>query len=58
MRFIRRNQVQQITGLSRSSIYAMVADGTFPKQIKIGRRAVAWLETEIDDWMHERISKL
>jgi prophage regulatory protein len=36
----------------------MVADGTFPKQIKIGRRAVAWLETEIDDWMHERISKL
>jgi prophage regulatory protein len=58
MRFIRRNQVQQITGLSRSSIYAMVADGTFPKQIKIGRRAVAWLEAEIDDWMHERISKL
>jgi prophage regulatory protein len=57
MRFIRRNQVQQITGLSRSSIYAMVANGTFPKQIKIGRRAVAWLQAEIDDWMNDRISK-
>jgi prophage regulatory protein len=56
MKFIRRNQVQKITGLSRSSIYAMVADGTFPKQIKIGRRAVAWLETEIDVWMLSRVN--
>jgi prophage regulatory protein len=35
----------------------MVANGTFPKQIKIGRRAVAWLQAEIDDWMNDRISK-
>ncbi len=56
MKFIRRNQVQKITVLSRSSIYAMVADGTFPKQIKIGRRAVAWLETEIDVWMLSRVN--
>ena len=55
MKFIRRNKVQHITGLSRSSIYAMVSDGTFPKQIKIGRRAVAWVEADIDDWMLSRV---
>ena len=55
MKFIRRDKVQRITGLSRSSIYAMVADGTFPKQIKIGRRAVAWVEADIDDWMLSRV---
>jgi len=55
LKFIRRDKVQHITGLSRSSIYAMVADGTFPKQIKIGRRAVAWVEADIDDWMLSRV---
>jgi prophage regulatory protein len=52
MQLLRRKQVEQITGLSRSSIYAMMSDGTFPKQRKIGRRAVAWLKDDIDAWVN------
>jgi prophage regulatory protein len=58
MILLRRKEVERKTGLSRSTIYANMALGTFPKTIKIGRRAVAWAESDIDDWMHERISKL
>lgn len=54
MQFLRRKQVEQITGLSRSSIYAMMAEGAFPRQKKIGRRAVAWRKDDIDDWVNTR----
>lgn len=54
MQLLRRKQVEQITGLSRSSIYAMMADGVFPRQKKIGRRAVAWRREEIEDWVNSR----
>ena len=53
MQHLRRKQVEQITGLSRSSIYAMMAEGRFPKQRKIGRRAVAWLKDDIDNWIND-----
>jgi prophage regulatory protein len=55
MILLRRKTVEQITGLSRSSIYAMMSEGTFPKNYKIGRRAVAWLEDDIHQWMNEKI---
>ncbi len=55
MKLLRRKQVEQITGLSRSSIYAMIAEGRFPKQHRIGQRAVAWLESDINDWIATRI---
>lgn len=54
-RFIKLKEVQQLTGLSRSSIYQYIQDGTFPKQIAIGLRAVAWIEIEIHDWINQRI---
>ena len=54
MKFIRRPQVETLTGLSRSTIYAMISDGSFPKQVKIGRRAVAWREDDIHDWMNNK----
>ena len=54
MKFIRRPQVENLTGLSRSTIYAMISDGSFPKQVKIGRRAVAWREDDIHDWMNNK----
>jgi prophage regulatory protein len=56
MKFLRRREVENKTGLSRSTIYANMALGTFPKAVKIGHRAVAWLETEIDDWMLSRMT--
>ena len=53
---LRLPTVKAITGLSRSTIYLRMSEGTFPKKISLGSRAVGWLETEIQDWLDERIS--
>tara|TARA_R110002074_G_scaffold43516_2_gene113376 strand:- start:8626 stop:8862 length:237 start_codon:yes stop_codon:yes gene_type:complete len=54
-RMLRRKEVEQITGRSRSSIYDGIAAGTFPKPVKIGARAVAWPESVIRAWIAERM---
>ncbi len=43
--------VIEATGLGRSTIYRMMAEGTFPKSIKIGARAVAWRESDIKEYL-------
>ena len=48
-------QVINETGLCRSSIYASIAEGTFPKQIKLGLRSVGWLESEIKIWLADKV---
>jgi prophage regulatory protein len=48
---LRRKQVQERVGLSRSTIYLRVAEGTFPKPFSLGGRAVGWLEAEIEGWV-------
>lgn len=54
---LRRTQVQEITGLSRSSIYEKMKKGNFPKAIKLGERAVGWIEAEVLDWLQEQIKR-
>ncbi len=54
-RFLRRKQVEALTGYSRSSIYDKMKVGDFPKAVKIGPKAVRWLESEISAWMNARI---
>ena len=49
------SQVINDTGLGRSSIYASIAAGTFPKQIKIGLRSVGWLDSEVRIWLADRV---
>lgn len=44
------------TGLGKSTIYQMVKDGRFPKQIKIGLRASGWLESEVDEWIRKQVA--
>lgn len=56
LRLIRRKEVQAKTGFGASSIYAEMAKGNFPKPIQISERRVAWLESEIDAWIAERIA--
>lgn len=54
MRMLRLKEVIHTTGLSRSSIYRMIDDGVFPKSVPLcGRsgRSVAWLDSEINDWL-------
>lgn len=55
---IRRKEVETRTGLSRSTIYARIAAGTFPSPINLGGgRAVGWLASDIDNWIQHRISE-
>ena len=54
---IRLPEVRQRTGLSRSSIYAMQAAQTFPRAIKLGRRSVGWVESEVQNFIDERIAQ-
>jgi prophage regulatory protein len=51
---IRLNQVKQICGLSRSSIYAAVKRGDFPAPISLGARAIGWLSNEVENWINTR----
>jgi len=48
---LRLPQVIQKTGLCRSSIYASIAKGNFPKQLKLTKRTSGWLESEVNDWI-------
>ena len=57
IRFVRLPEVMARTGLSRSTIYVMVAAGRFPKPVPLGARAVGWIESELDEWVRERIAK-
>ncbi len=52
---LRRPAVEARTGLSRSTIYAMMAEDLFPKPKRIGKRAVGWTESSIDEWLESRI---
>jgi prophage regulatory protein len=54
-RLIRINEVMNITGKSRSSIYSDIASGSFPDSIKIGARSVAWNESAISGWIKSKI---
>lgn len=50
----RRPEVENLTGLSRSTIYDMMSKGEFPKPVRIGRRAVAWRESDLAAWLAQR----
>ncbi len=56
LRMVRLAEVIRTTGRCRSSIYAGIREGTFPKPVKIGKRAVAWSSEDISNWMAERIN--
>ncbi|WP_411066694.1 AlpA family transcriptional regulator [Vibrio alginolyticus] len=57
MRFIRLKEVINMTGLGRSSIYNFMVEGSFPKSVPLGGRAVAWVESEIKEWMEARLAE-
>lgn len=58
---LRRKQVEQLTGLSRSTIYDKLAnssprfDPSFPRAIQLGPNSVGWLESEVEDWIRQRV---
>jgi prophage regulatory protein len=54
-RLLRRKDVENAVGLKRSSIYELMKKGEFPRPIRIGLKAVGWLEHEVEDWLTERV---
>ncbi len=57
MRFLKLKEVMALTALGRSSIYKFMEENRFPKSVSLGDRAVAWVESEVEEWMHERLSQ-
>jgi prophage regulatory protein len=57
MRLIKLKEVIEKTSLGRSTIYEFMTKGTFPKQVSLGAKSVAWLESEVDDWIEEKVRK-
>lgn len=56
-RLIRRAEVIARVGLCKASIYNRMNSGEFPRPISIGGGRVAWLESDIDNWITERLSE-
>lgn len=55
-KILRLPQLMSKTGLSRSTIYLLLKQGGMPKSINLGQRSVGWLESDIDDWIDNKIS--
>ena len=53
---IRLPQAIEKTGLSRSTIYALISRGEFPQKIKLSPRTMGFLESEIDAWIVDRLN--
>lgn len=55
-RFIKLDEVKQMTSLSRAAIYKRIALGTFPVQVKLGTTSV-WLESEVEGWIQSKVDE-
>ena len=56
-RLLRLPEVQARTGLSRSTIQVRRVEGRFPRPVSLGARAVGWIESEVEEWIRERIAE-
>lgn len=54
MKLLRRRDVSAITGMPRSTLYAAMKEGRFPKAIRLGKRSVAWRLDQIEAWINAR----
>ncbi len=56
-RLLRLPEVLHRTGLTRSTLYRRIAEGTFPKAYSLGGKIVAWAESDVDQWITARLSR-
>lgn len=52
VKILRLQIVSQRTGLSRSTIYRKIADGTFPRPFQISSRAIGWKAEDVENWIN------
>ncbi|MDX6911580.1 AlpA family transcriptional regulator [Hafnia paralvei] len=55
--FIRLSEVQRRTGYSKAWIYRLMSQSKFPASVKIGSRSIAFIESEVDEWINSRIEE-
>ncbi|MCK5748672.1 helix-turn-helix transcriptional regulator [Oricola sp.] len=56
-KFLRRSDVEAMTGLPCSTIYEMMERGSFPRPVRLSPRIVGWIESEVIDWQRSRIAE-
>lgn len=54
-RILRLPEVKSSVGLSRSTIYLRIEEGSFPKPISLGARAVGWLQSDVEAWVSKQV---
>ena len=52
---VRLPQVKELTCLSKSSIYRLMDEGNFPKQVLLGARSVGWVKSQVEDWILSKV---
>jgi prophage regulatory protein len=57
MRILRFAQVKDLTGLKHSAIYQRMLAGTFPRPVPLGPKARGWIESEVQNWIAERVAE-
>ncbi len=53
-RYLRTNECERLTGLSRSTLWRLERAGSFPRRRKLSANAVGWLENEVRAWLQDR----
>ena len=57
LRILRRPAVIEKTGLSRCTIENMRKENKFPQPIQLGPRNIGWIESEVDEWIMQKIEE-
>ena len=57
VRMLRLSAVLARTGLSRSTMYKLIREGSFPKPVRLGAQAAGWVEAEVDGWIRGRVAE-
>ncbi len=53
-KLLRRREVEELTGLSRASVYRLISEGEFPRPVRVSATAVRWKASDIDAWIKSR----
>lgn len=56
-RLLKLKTVMEVTGLGRSTLYNYINQGQFPRPVLLGERSVAWVESEVEDWIQNQIRR-
>lgn len=57
MKLLKMRDVMDLTSLAKSTIYKYIDTEGFPKQVKLGSGSVAWVESEVLDWIEAKIAQ-